>query len=145
MVVRLTRILRIIGQTLLLLCLVLIAYFSLCKIASGIAEVTGDKFMHSTAYAALGFSMYLSFMPLEKKVGKEKDMNIHLSNSHTFIILKLFFYGLAYGLLMELLQSFVGRSCSLMDLAADGIGLIVGFATCYLFLGFVNKLFSYLP
>ncbi len=145
MVIRLTNMLRTVGYILLAVCLVLITYFSLFRVANNLARLTSDKFLHSIAYSALGFSMYLSFMPLKKKVGREKDDSVHLTNSFTYIILILFIAGMAYGGVMEILQGYVGRDCSMMDLASDGLGLIIGFAFCNIFLGCVNKLFSCLP
>ncbi len=142
---KITYILRKLGLILMAVCIVLIVYFSLIKVPSTLAGATSDKFLHTIAYAALGFSMYLSFMPLEKSVENERDATIHLANSFTFLLLTLFAAGFVFGGAMEVLQGFVGRDCSSLDLAADSLGLIMGYAACYIFLCFVNRILYHLP
>ncbi len=142
---QITNILRKCGLILTAVCILLIVYFSLIKVPQNLAAATSDKFLHSIAYAALGFSMYLSFMPLEKSYGNENDSTVHLFNSFTFILLLLFLSGMAFGGAMEVFQSFVGRDCSALDLAADSLGLIMGFAASFIFIGFFNSFLDHLP
>lgn len=142
---KITNILRRLGLILMAVCILAIVCFSLVIVPKTLSDATSDKFLHTIAYAALGFSMYLSFMPLEKSIGDENDSSVHLANSITFMLLLLFAAGLVFGFAMEIIQGLVGRDCSMMDLAADSLGLIMGFAFCYLFLGSVNSLLYHLP
>ncbi|ANW97165.1 hypothetical protein AXE80_13100 [Wenyingzhuangia fucanilytica] len=82
-----------------------------------------DKFEHVFAYAVISF-----FWMLSCKLGKVK-----------LSFLALFLIIIAYGIIIELLQSSVtsSRTGDLLDVMANSIGVILG----YVFLKLLNRIY----
>lgn len=75
-----------------------------------------DKFMHTVAYSGLGVLLYLS-LSFQRKYLKLHEFPIRF----TLII------GLIYAVVDELHQLLVpGRKCDIVDMVADGLGLVLG-------------------
>jgi VanZ family protein len=75
-----------------------------------------DKFMHTVAYTGLAVLLYLT-LKFQKKFIKLNRLPV----LYTFLI------GMAYGGFDELHQLLVpGRKCDIIDLIADGIGIVTG-------------------
>lgn len=74
----------------------------------------GDKFKHLTAF----FAFALFFIKAFPNAG----------------FLKVFLWGLFFGIFIEIMQFFIpGRSSELLDIAADGAGLVLGMAACSIY------------
>ncbi len=75
-----------------------------------------DKFMHTVAYSGLGVLLYLT-LSFQRKYQKLYEYPIRF----TLII------GTSYAIVDELHQLLVpGRKCDIVDMVADGIGLLIG-------------------
>ncbi|MHC4742722.1 MAG: VanZ family protein, partial [Planctomycetota bacterium] len=73
-----------------------------------------DKVLHFLAYLVLVFLFWIALNPERKVCWRER--------SPWAVVLIM----LAYGIIDEVLQGFVGRSCDARDLAADLIGVFAG-------------------
>lgn len=121
---------------------ILISYLSLIsseKLSTISYFPFGDKGAHMLAYAVLGVFLYFSFVKLSfSKHHSDRDFLISnwilLPSVFTLIV------GLSIGIIIEIIQSFVGRQFELLDVVSDGLGLLVGCALGYYFLKFVLKI-----
>ncbi|MBK5201062.1 MAG: VanZ family protein [Spirochaetaceae bacterium] len=84
-----------------------------------------DKGEHMSAYAVLGFFLFLSFADLiiSKKLLENKDFKINWIKAPFFQTL---LFGVPLGVIIEIIQIFVGRTFDIFDMLADTIGLAVG-------------------
>lgn len=80
-----------------------------------------DKFMHMILYAGFGFLLYFTL----------KNSSNTILTQHAFIL--AIFIGTIYGAGDEFHQGFVpGRSASIWDLLADGIGVVLAQAIVFI-------------
>jgi len=87
-------------------------YGSLTPYPPGAMEVVSDKFIHTAGYFLFYLSADLAFVPDRRRLRK---------------VFLLF----AYSVLIEAGQYFIpSRSFSLLDMAANLIGLLLGLAAC---------------
>jgi VanZ family protein len=120
------------------ICFILICAFSLLP-AKDIPHTSifpfGDKGAHAIAYAGFGFFAFLSISLsfLTKHLPNEEIHEVREIMVATF---NVFLVGLPLGLIIEFIQSRVGRTFDLYDWLADAIGLIIG---C-IFAAIVNQL-----
>lgn len=90
----------------------------------------GDKGAHMLAYSALGLFLYLAFIKVSFNA-HHRDRDIVDSN---WVLLPTFFTivcGLIIGIIIEFIQSKVGRQFEILDIVSDGLGLVVGCAIGY--------------
>ena len=99
----------------------------------------GDKGAHIVAYAILGIFLYFSFSRVSFKLYDEKS-DLIASN---WIVLPSFLTivtGLLIGTILEFIQKSVSRSFEVLDIVADGLGLLVGCAIAYYILKAILKI-----
>ena len=77
-------------------------------------ELAGDKLLHTSAFLVLGFLLSLA-----------RQLRVRSYGWYAYVI-PTFVFGLLYGWFDELTQPLVGRYYDLMDLAVDGLGLVMG-------------------
>jgi VanZ family protein len=87
------------------------------------AAQVSDKSLHFAAYLVLAFLLWFSIVPSRKADWRKATV--------WWAVLVVILYGLAD----ELLQALVGRSCDIMDFAADLAGALAGFVL-FTFLAF---------
>ena len=102
---------------------ILITVLSLMPPKSELQIPTNDKVGHFLAYAVFSLNICLLFPQVSKKM----------------VLLLLAVIG--YGILLEFLQGFVGRSTSFYDFLANTTGVSIGFGL-YLFLAWRRWRFS---
>ena len=73
-----------------------------------------DKLLHALAFLVLGFLLSLAI-----------QLRVRSYGWYAYVI-PTFVFGLLYGWFDELTQPLVGRYYDLMDLAVDGLGLVMG-------------------
>lgn len=121
---------------------ILISYFSLVssdKITSISYFPFGDKGAHMFAYAVFGVFLYFSFSRISFTL-HHKNRDILASN---WIVLPSVFtigIGIIVGTLLEIIQIYVSRDFDLLDIASDGLGLMVGCAIGFYILKFIVKI-----
>jgi VanZ family protein len=76
--------------------------------------LAGDKLLHTSAFLVLGFLLSLAV-----------QLRVRSYGWYAYVI-PTFVFGLLYGWFDELTQPLVGRYYDLMDLAVDGLGLVMG-------------------
>ena len=84
-----------------------------------------DKGAHMFAYAVLGIFLYFSFVRVSFALHRD-GRDILASN---WIILPSLFtisLGILVGTILEFVQKTVGREFDVLDIVADGLGLLVG-------------------
>jgi len=86
-----------------------------------------DKGAHALSYMAFGYALYYAFGGADEGI---KQLQLSL---------KSILFGAAFGYMMEILQSFVGRDYDLKDLLADTIGLCIGTIIAVLVLHSIGK------
>ena len=99
----------------------------------------GDKGAHIVAYAVLGIFLYFSFSRISFKLYDENN-DLIASN---WIILPSFLTiitGLLVGTILEVIQKSVSRSFEVLDIVADGLGLLVGCTIAYYILKGILKI-----
>lgn len=152
----LQKIIRITGIVLSLIIGTLILVFSLlppAKIAGRIPSWIpfGDKGVHTLAYAALGFSLFLACIripgsgrtPTWKRY--MSGTNLRLTSWSGFAAMEVLVIGTVIGFGIELLQPLSGRSREFADLCADLLGLLVGTAFGLLVLHLLSEWFAGRP
>lgn len=84
-----------------------------------------DKGEHLSAYAVLGFFLFSVFADslISKRILNNDNSKISWIKSSFF---KTLLFGIPLGVIIEVLQMFVGRSFDVFDMLADAIGLSVG-------------------
>ncbi|MCF0237785.1 MAG: VanZ family protein [Sphaerochaetaceae bacterium] len=110
------KVIRIIGITMVIILLVVIAFLSLKKVIEipmGIDVTYG----HCLAYVALSFSIYLSCCKIEKNRFLIRNFK------RAFLCMLLSFF---WGYLMEVIQPYFGRTYEIKDLVADFLGSFFG-------------------
>lgn len=126
------------GVVLLAVVLLAISIFSLspASAVSSLVPHLSDKLQHGLAYTALGFSAFIAFFSLPEDRKSLLRCNLKL-------MLSTLAFGTVYGLFIEFIQPFFGRTCDMRDLAADvaglAIGIIIGFALCTVFIHFSKE------
>lgn len=126
------------GVILLSLVLLLIAVFSLspASAVSAIAPDVSDKLQHGLAYTALGFSTFIAFFSLPED-GKG------LLRCNLKLMISTLLFGTLFGILIEFIQPFFGRSLDFRDVLADiaGIaaGIIIAFVLCRVLVTFLKE------
>lgn len=123
----------LLGVVLSIILTAIISYLSLIsgeKLSSIAFNPFGDKGAHMIAYSVLGLCLYLAFIKV--------SFNMHHRNrdiiDSNWIILPSCFTivsGLILGVIIEIIQSKVGRQFELLDIVSDGLGLVVGCAIGY--------------
>lgn len=122
------RVYAIICKSAVVICFILICVFSLLP-ANDIPHTSvfpfGDKGAHAIAYAGFGMFAFLSisFSLLAKHL---PNIEINEVKEILYATFHVFLIGLPLGLIIEIIQSQVGRSFELYDWLADTIGLAVG-------------------
>jgi hypothetical protein len=146
-------ILRAIGLALTAVGVVLIMYFSFIP-GEQYPHISwipfADKGDHMAAYAFLGFSLFIATIqiPGSGKTVREKrkpHSTLHLTSWAGSSIILTLVLGTLFGLSIELLQPFFGRSREWMDLASDCMGLVVGTALALALLNLVGNYFATRP
>lgn len=137
--------LSLVGLMISIIITALITYLSLIsadKLSSFSFIAFGDKGAHMFAYSALGLFLYLAFIQIAYRL-HNKSVDIVDSN---WILLPSFFtiiVGLILGIIIEIIQSKVGRQFEWLDIVADGLGLLVGCAIGYQILkSYLKVIFS---
>lgn len=115
-------------KALVIICFLLICAFSLLPskdIPSTSIFPFADKGAHAIAYAGFGLFSFLSisFSFLIKHLPNEE---IHEIRENLVATFHVFLVGLPLGLIIEIIQSRVGRDFDLFDWLADTIGLAIG-------------------
>ncbi len=97
-----------------------------------------DKGEHMSAYAVLGMFLFLSFADslISKKL---LDDNVSELKWIKLPFIKTLSIGVSLGILIEILQIFVGRSFEVFDMLADAIGLSIG---CAIAIFIMNWIFN---
>ncbi len=123
----------LLGVILSIVLTAIISYLSLIsgeKLSSIAFNPFGDKGAHMIAYSGLGLCLYFAFIKVSFNT-HHRDRDIVDSN---WVILPSFFTivcGLILGVIIEIIQSKVGRQFELLDIVSDGLGLVVGCAIGY--------------
>lgn len=100
----------------------------------------GDKGAHMLAYTCLGICFFSAFSGASFSMHKgERD--ILDSNWSSLPTLFTIVVGLPIGIIIEFIQSHVGRDFELLDIVADGLGLLVG---CAISLFVLKQIISYI-
>lgn len=132
----------IVGLVASILLVGIISYASLIsseKLSSIGVFPFGDKGAHIVAYAVLGIFLYFSFSRISFKLYDENN-DLIASN---WIILPSFLTiitGLLVGTILEVIQKSVSRSFEVLDIVADGLGLLVGCTIAYYILKGILKI-----
>lgn len=146
-------ILRTVGITLTVFVILAILYFSFISGAK-YPTITwipfADKGQHMVAYAALGFSLFLATLQIPgsgkpKKENRRTRSALHLTSWAGPSIMITLVSGMVFGAVIEFLQPLFGRSCEIMDLAADCMGLVVGLAIALALLNLIGNYFATRP
>ncbi|MDF1877639.1 VanZ family protein [Sulfurimonas sp. SAG-AH-194-L11] len=110
-------------KILFFLCLVSIEYLATTSIQISVVSSMWDKSNHFIAFFTLFILLSLSFHQLKN--------------------LKKFFYLLGFGIQIEIVQEFIGRSAfSVLDIVADIVGIILGMIFYHFFKEILEKLVS---
>ena len=110
--VRLPSWLQSVSRVLLVVCLIGITVLSLAPLTTSGPE-GGDKVAHFVAYFVLGLLVVLSLPRAQSGAGW---------------FIALVGAAVVYGVLIEVLQRFVGRDFDLVDMAANALGALAGAA-----------------
>nr|WP_275758055.1 VanZ family protein [Sulfurimonas sp. SAG-AH-194-C21] len=98
-----------------------IEYLATTSVHISVVEGMWDKSNHFTAFFTLYILLSLSYNELEMK--------------------KKFFYLLIFGMQIEIVQEFIGRSAfSMLDIVADIVGIILGIIFYHFFKDILEKL-----
>lgn len=136
------RIIRRIGTVLTVIVVFLIIYFSFSKPREGLAMTwlpLGDKGGHFIAYAAYGISCFMALFRMPKPENPEGEM-VRFSTWSSPVIIRTITSGSVLGVVIELLQPFVGRQRDILDAGANVMGLIVGVAIILLVIKTIGRM-----
>jgi len=104
-------------------CLVSIEYLATTSINISVVEGMWDKLNHFTAFFTLYILLSLSYNQLE--------------------VLKKFLYLVVFGIQIEIVQEFIGRSeFSMLDIVADIVGIVLGIIVYYFFKNILERLIA---
>ena len=139
------RIIRRIGTVLTVIVVFLIIYFSFSKPREGLAMTwlpLGDKGGHFIAYAAYGISCFMALfrMPKAETLTRQEGEMVRFSTWSSPVIIRTITSGSVLGVVIELLQPFVGRQRDILDAGANVMGLIVGVAIILLVIKTIGRM-----
>ncbi len=131
----LKKIIKIIGFSLVLICLLLITYLSLkSDIDVPFDFKNVDKVEHFIAYAGFSFSLTLLSLGISKRFSQGATFKSLVICGVLPVLISLL-----YGVLIEFVQPHFGRSFDVLDMLADFTGALVGAFVCLLCVLFLCK------